>query len=67
MASLTTPIQSDDSPSTSGLKEKLELSASASSTNAAILTEEKAAFLREGQKKKKAKARSNKKVAGKKK
>ena len=39
----------------------------ASSANKAILTEEKAAFAREGQKKKKAKAKSNKKVAGKKK
>ena len=37
----------------------------ASSANKAILTEEKAAFAREGQKKKKAKAKANKKVAGK--
>ena len=39
----------------------------ASTVNKAILTEEKAAFAREGQKKKKAKARSNEKVSGKKK
>lgn len=39
----------------------------ASSINAAILTEEKAAFAREGQKKKKAKAKANKKVSEKKK
>ena len=39
----------------------------ASSANNAILTEEKAAFAREGQKKKKAKAKSNTKRTGKKK